>query len=110
MLTIDEGFYHDSSYHILSLDSMPDPVPSSSLPQSHEVDALTTPPCLMVEGGEVQQHPHSHTQGGQDWRPGQTLVSSACLLCLMPDTFPVQSAFESQVLGVEGWAGVEASE
>ena len=28
----------------------------------------------------------------------------------MPDTFPVQSAFESQVLGVEGWAGVEASE
>ena len=53
---------------------------------------------------------HSHTQGGQDWRPEQTLVSSACLLCLMPDTFPVQSPFESQALGVEGWAGVEASE
>lgn len=80
--TIDEGFYHDKgSYQVLSLDCMPDPVPSSSLPQSHEADVLASPtPCLMVEGvsrlGEVRQHPHHHTQGGQDWRPGQTLVSS----------------------------------
>lgn len=58
MLAIDEGFFHDNSSQVRSLDSVPDTVPSASPPQSHEARALNQPlPILWlreVRFGEVR--------------------------------------------------------